>query len=377
MTLHAICIPKWGLAMEEGTLASWLKAEGSTVRQGEDIAEFETSKIANVLEAPAAGILRRRIAAEGDVRPVGALIGVLADAGEDDEAVDIFVAGFSEASVVQEQQDSSTAIVETILVDGLPARFLRVRARTASPATPLVLLHGFGGDHMGWMFNQDAWAADRDVLALDLPGHGGSTKDVGDGELATLAARVSAWLDSQRLDRIHIVGHSLGAAVAASLALASPARVKSIVALCGAGFGDTLSRDYVEGFIAASRRKELKPVIEMLFADPGLVTRDMLESLMAYKRIDGVGDALRALAEKALAAPALAELRSELADIQVPMLALYGAADRIVTISDPAAFPWPHAIVEAAGHMPHMEAAKAVNEQVAGFLALHDGSERR
>jgi pyruvate dehydrogenase E2 component (dihydrolipoamide acetyltransferase) len=43
----------------------------------------------------------------------------------------------------------------------------------------MVLIHGFGGDLNNWLFNHEALAADREVYALDLPGHGESTKDVG------------------------------------------------------------------------------------------------------------------------------------------------------------------------------------------------------
>ena len=83
MSLHAVAVPKWGLSMEEGTLTSWLVADGALVTPGQEIAEFESSKIANTIEAPAAGVLRR-LASEGEIKPVGALLAVLADAEEDE-----------------------------------------------------------------------------------------------------------------------------------------------------------------------------------------------------------------------------------------------------------------------------------------------------
>ncbi|HCM31260.1 MAG TPA: diaminohydroxyphosphoribosylaminopyrimidine deaminase, partial [Acinetobacter radioresistens] len=45
-------IPKWGLSMEEGTIAQWLIQEGSQFSKGQEICEIETTKIVNVLEAP-------------------------------------------------------------------------------------------------------------------------------------------------------------------------------------------------------------------------------------------------------------------------------------------------------------------------------------
>ena len=60
----------------------------------------------------------------------------------------------------------------------------------ARAAKPLVLLHGFGGDLNNWLFNIEPLAVERAVYALDLPGHGGSIKQVGDGELGVLVDAV-------------------------------------------------------------------------------------------------------------------------------------------------------------------------------------------
>lgn len=372
MTLHALTIPKWGLAMEEGTLTSWLIAEGDTVRPGDEVAEIETSKITNVFEAQAGGILRRRVSQEGDVKPVGALLGVLADAGEDDSEIDSFVVEFESHFVAKQQDEIAGPTAETVEVGGLPVRFLKVAAKGGERGTPLVLVHGFGGDHLNWMFNQGVLAATRDVYALDLPGHGSSTKNVGDGGLEDLAARLDAWLDLLGLESVHVVGHSMGAGVALALALANPARVKSLTAICGAGFGGDVNRSYLEGFLSAERRKDLKPVVELLFADPDLVTREMLEDLIAYKRIDGVPEALRALIDKALDATSLAQLRTRLGGIRAPLFAIFGAQDKIVPMVSGADLQAEILIVEEAGHMPHLEAPELVNRRIAAFVAAHD-----
>ena len=74
--IQAIVMPKWGLAMEEGALTAWLVQDGSQIEKGQEIAEIETSKIANVFESPASGTLRRLVAKPGDILPVGALLAV-------------------------------------------------------------------------------------------------------------------------------------------------------------------------------------------------------------------------------------------------------------------------------------------------------------
>lgn len=92
--IHALTIPKLGLTMKEGSVAAWHVAVGGEVRAGEPVADIETEKITAAYDAPASGILRRQLAPKGEVRPVGALIGIVAAPDVPDAAIDAFVATF-------------------------------------------------------------------------------------------------------------------------------------------------------------------------------------------------------------------------------------------------------------------------------------------
>ena len=76
--------------MEEGRLVKWLKGEGDAVKSGDVLAEVETDKAVMELVARADGVLRKRLVNEGDATPVGQLIGVIAGA---DENIDALVGG--------------------------------------------------------------------------------------------------------------------------------------------------------------------------------------------------------------------------------------------------------------------------------------------
>ncbi len=161
---------------------------------------------------------------------------------------------------------------------------------------PLVLIHGFGADLNNWMFNQTALAEDHIVYAVDLPGHGGSTKEVGSGDVAAMTAALADFLDAVAIERAHLVGHSLGAAVALDLALTRPERVASLTLIACAALGPEINKEFIDGFIKAGRRKQLKPVLEMLVHDPALIGREMIDDVLKYKRLDGAAQALERIA---------------------------------------------------------------------------------
>lgn len=92
--IRALTMPKFGLTMREGTVAKWRVAEGERVSRGDELLDIETDKIANVLEAPADGLLRRQVASEGSVLRVGALVGVMAPADVAEAQIDAFVSAF-------------------------------------------------------------------------------------------------------------------------------------------------------------------------------------------------------------------------------------------------------------------------------------------
>jgi pyruvate dehydrogenase E2 component (dihydrolipoamide acetyltransferase) len=73
--------------MEEGRLVKWLKNEGDTVKSGEPLAEVETDKAIMELVARGDGVLRKRLVNEGESRPVGQLVGVIAAKDENIEAI--------------------------------------------------------------------------------------------------------------------------------------------------------------------------------------------------------------------------------------------------------------------------------------------------
>lgn len=355
-----IVMPKWGLEMREGTISDWLVNEGARIEVGTPIVDVETDKISNAVEAPDPGLLRRRVAQPGETLPVKALLGVLAEPDVSDADIDAYIASYVVPAADTADADAAPAH-RFAEVAGIRVRYTR---KGADGGTPVLFIHGFGGDLDNWLFNIDAVADKHPAIALDLPGHGQSSAKLPGTSIKSLAGFVAQFMDAIDVPTAHLVGHSMGGAIAAQVALDAPRRVASLSLVCPAGLGPEVNAGYIDRFVAASSRKELKPVLEQLFANPELVSRQLIDDVLKYKRLDGVGEVLSALARGLFAGGRQAELpATKLARGGPPVLVVWGRDDRVVPSSHAANAPDGATVevLDGAGHMVHIEKPNEVN----------------
>jgi len=375
-----VTMPKWGLSMRLGKITGWLVAVGDSVGVGDELADIETEKITGTLEASSAGPVRRLVAVVGEDVPVGGTIALIAPAEVSEEDLDAAAAAARaviDAGVPVLDGDGGP-VLETVSVGGRLVKYAGVGAG----GDVVLLVHGFGGDRNSWLFLQEPLAASFRVYAVDLPGHGASGKDVGVGSLDPLdpldrldllADAVVGVLDALGADRAHLVGHSMGAAVALAVAARDPERVGSLTLIAPAGFGVAINAAFLRGFAAAQTRRELKPVVGQLFADEQLVTRQLVEDVLAYKRLDGVSEALHALVDMLLDGDAQRVDSVALLGAvggAVPVTVVWGGADRIIPAAQAAAVDGADVVVvDGAGHLPHMERPAEVQAAIEQTIA--------
>ena len=245
--IKPIVMPKWGLSMKEGKVTGWLAEEGTRIDVGKEILEVETDKIAGVVEAADLGVLRRRVGTPDTIYPVKALLGVVADESVSDAEIDDDVSSY--VTPVVEEGEEETGPGHEFL--DLPEGRIRYARRGSGPQN-VILIHGFGGDLDNSLFNIDALAEGANVYALDLPGHGQSGK-------ALAIRRRRARQDPSRLRRCarhraaHLVGDSLGGAVAIEAARQGGRKVRSLTLIAPAGLGAEINNDYSRASSAPPR----------------------------------------------------------------------------------------------------------------------------
>lgn len=232
---------------------------------------------------------------------------------------------------------------------------------------PLFLLHGVGSDARSW---EPAFPDGRDVYAWNAPGYGDSTPlpDFAPRP-ADYATRLLDVLDALRLERIALVGHSLGALFAGAFAARHPERVGSLGLFSPAlGYRVPAGAPLPEGVQA--RIDDLEALGPEAFAEK--------RAARLLFRQDGVAGVRRAMAAvnpagyaQAVRALGAGDLLSDAARIELPALVAIGAQD-VVTLPDNAhelhaalPHPGPLVLIPDCGHAVAQEAPVAV----AGLLA--------
>jgi len=245
----------------------------------------------------------------------------------------------------------------------------------------VLFVHGLGGRWQNWLENVPRTAVDHRAIALDLPGFGRSQTPTAPISIPGYAATLERLCDLLELDRVIVVGNSMGGLIAVEMALRFPERVRGLVLVSPAAMAIQSFRAAPASALLAVlshtplgtpdgvRRILRRPGARHLaFATvvrhPTLLDVDMLCELAGGRGAPGLGGALEAMMGHSL--------RRRLSTLEVPSLLVHGREDMLVPVADSI---WlskqlPRAelrIFEDTGHLPMVERAVPFNDLLAGF----------
>ena len=388
-----VIMPKVDMDMSSGRIVTWHAAPGDKVEKGAPLFDIETDKAAMEVEAPATGILQHPVDPGADI-PIGKPVAWLyaegeavGDGGEvlrpepspkrtenpaspasslldplvkekveppldnvratplarklaGEAGIDLGglkgtgVRGRVQADDVRKALDvrSSPALIQPVAYE---TGALSITRSGAGTGAPIVLLHGFASDSLSWA-PLEKELSDRPIIRIDLPGHGRSPNRRLEN-FAALAVNVRQALDQLKLERAHVVGHSLGGALAIALADTRERGIESLTLIAPAGLGPEITASALDGICRASRAESLAPWLKMLVVDQSLITENYVLAVMAGRQ-----DAARRSAQHALADALFPDgvqafdLRVALRRLVIPTRIIWGKRDEMI--------PWRHAL---------------------------------
>ncbi|WP_280245971.1 alpha/beta fold hydrolase [Nocardia abscessus] len=264
---------------------------------------------------------------------------------------------------------------------------LTLRYHEAGSGAPLVLLHGSGPGVSGWAnfgANLPVLAERFRCLIVDQPGFGASGRpEVYERNYLRISAEsVLRLLDDLGLEQAHLLGNSMGGAVATLLALEHPERVDRLVLMAPGGVGlNVLGPEPSEGitrlleFNAEPTRERLLPWLRTMVSDPATLTDELIDTRLKAASdpaaVTALRDAYATFADPALAEPIplWARLRGLRAQTQI----LWGRDDRVTPV-EAALLPArqiPNAdlrVFARCGHWVQIERKSAFERAVIDFL---------
>ncbi|MDQ7249770.1 acetoin dehydrogenase dihydrolipoyllysine-residue acetyltransferase subunit [Dongia sedimenti] len=411
-----VLYPKVSLERPTGRIARWMVAEGDSVRQGQILFEIEDDKAAVEVEAPADGVIRQMTAADAEVE-VGEAVALILGPGENppshgphgthpnhgerreldpvprsappsgrrargpnptplarrlaaEHSLDLTaIVGtgprgrIQKSDIVAQLQRpagdiaSRPGLAGPLPPEARPSDVLNAVWLRQGRGIPLVLLHGFSGDLNNWRGLFAGVRSDWPVLGLDLPGHGGSTRNI-PRDFEALAAIVEATLAREVEGPAVLVGHSLGAAVAVRVAARGFADIRALTLFAPAGLSPEMNARFVDGILRAREAASLKPWLLELAANPAVISEPLLQATLESRRDPSLIEAMRDFAARFLpdGTPSFS-ITADLAQLTIPTRVVFGRADRILPFAATRNLPGNvglHAI-DNCGHMPHLE----------------------
>lgn len=249
------------------------------------------------------------------------------------------------------------------------------------PAVPLLFVHGFGGSKETWLMMTTPLARRRPLLVPDLPGFGEASPIPGPMSTARAQAHaLTMLLDTLDIERVDLLGTSMGGGIALRLAHDQPARIRSLTLINSIG-PEVERSDYShaldqgENMLIPETPAMVERMLELALARPPKLPRSLMryaaaQRVAARERLQLVFDAWKSSSPEH-------GLPDVLAHIDMPALVLAGARDRVVhpATSRALAERLPRAellMLDGVGHMPQLEAPLATARAVERFLSALD-----
>jgi 4,5:9,10-diseco-3-hydroxy-5,9,17-trioxoandrosta-1(10),2-diene-4-oate hydrolase len=257
-----------------------------------------------------------------------------------------------------------------------------------SQGAPVILIHGIGGYIENWVRNIGELSKQHCVYALDTIGHGKTDKPVDDEcTISDLARFVREFMNALNIKRAHVIGHSMGGAVATRLALLFPDVVDRLVLVSSAGLGKEASIflriamiPIIGEILKRPSRSGAENFANVMVHDPSSMSEDMLETeyqmsilpkaKQSFLKILRKNGSILFGQGKSMYGPNV----SGISNIDSDILVIWGRQDKLLPVAHAEKLKKRNLshvevkILDKCGHSPMLEYSQFFNETVLDFL---------
>jgi pimeloyl-ACP methyl ester carboxylesterase len=231
-----------------------------------------------------------------------------------------------------------------------------IRYYDVGSGSPLILVHGIGGDADDWAFCLDPLAATHRVIALDLPGFGRSSKPHIQYTIAGWVEMLDRFLQALNIERAALVGHSLGGWIAASYTLQLSQRVTKLILLDAAGVWGNMTGLPVD--LHVSTLAHMREIFQFLFYDKRLASDSLIELAYSQHLERDDGYTIHSILQNTR--DGRERLDDRISALSVPTLILWGENDEMIPLAlgrrihelVPGSTL---AVIPQCGHLPNLE----------------------
>ena len=416
---EAILCPQVGQDLTEAKVISLRVKIGDTVKRGDIVAEVESEKATFEVEAFAAGVVVALPYKVGDLAIVLEPLVVLGVAGEKStvkksgapvavaqpaantivhtpaavsggqygstsfrssplarriaenhgvELRSLTGTGPHGAVVVRDVESFVASGAKSAALVGVPfvandKSALHLKSIKAGTGTPVIFIHGFGAELSAWRQIAMQFKFTNPAFAIDLPGHGASP-EISSVNFQAIVEVVAYTLKANGHTSVHIVGHSLGAAVAIAISAKPEFSVRSLTLIAPAGLGASVDGNFVSGFLEAKSEAALAIQMQRLVANPASLPAALVRATFAARQAsDLAGKQARVAAGVFEGSTQLFSVRSELGAYQGPARVILGKRDAVIPAAETEGVIPGHVAInrlENIGHLPFVEAEALV-----------------
>ncbi|MTI18272.1 alpha/beta fold hydrolase [Rhodobacteraceae bacterium RKSG542] len=238
---------------------------------------------------------------------------------------------------------------------------------------PIVFIHGFGGDASTWAGLQKELSQNRPTYAFDLPSHGGSLNWPELGNAVKSARALSQSFDVLGLKKVHLVGHSLGGAIASLIAMRTPDKVASLTLVAPGGFGEEINASALQAYAKKVSIEAQLEILKPFFGPDFAIPQALVEHYNSSRAVDGAAGALAAIAGSFLLDGKQGVLPlAKIAELPMPISLIWGTEDGILPYAQTQGLPEKIALhsIENAGHMLQIECPQEVLQVIRKTVGL-------